>query len=200
MARPNVIAVCAILNTETGETYIGSSINVFGRFKWHKGGIKQKDHPNPKIQKASEEYNPEDFVYLILEECTPETQYETETEWLQANHPEYNNVWEASYHNIGISFTEETRKLMSEKLMGNQHLLGYKFSEEAKAKSAERMLGNQHAKDHHRIMSEEEKADKSERMIGNTFNLGKKRSVETTNKMSKSMKANWTMRKLLASK
>lgn len=134
--RPLICGVYAVLNTETGDTYIGSSQDINERITNHRSYIRHKTHWNTNIRKALKQYNPEDFSYLILEECIVEDQYKTEQWWLDYWHPEYNNIEEASACNIGVTVPLITRERVSQSLIGNNYALG-KHGGAGKPKSKE---------------------------------------------------------------
>lgn len=117
--RIKFCGVYAILNTVSGEMYIGSSTDLVSRMHFHYNRIKRGYHGYRKIQIALDRDGPEAFTVVILEICESKEQYEKETEWLQANRPEYNNLEEASRKNKGISVSEETKRILVEKGKGN---------------------------------------------------------------------------------
>jgi len=128
-AQDKICAIYAILNTETGDTYIGSSRDVMTRIRWHRCLIKNRNHPCRKIRQASEEFESNVFVFVILEICEPNKRLDQETVWLKSYQPKYNSVHEGHQ-------SDAARILMlgNKVGIGNTNLLGHKHSTETKNK------------------------------------------------------------------
>jgi group I intron endonuclease len=60
-----------ITNTIDGKVYIGSSVDVRGRFNSHRSDLRQNKHGNSKLQRAWKKHGEEAFVFEIIEECAP---------------------------------------------------------------------------------------------------------------------------------
>lgn len=82
--------VYAILNTETGEMYIGSSKDLFYRFNDHIRSLRRGNPGNRKLRVAVEEYGHEAFTVVVLEKCEVEFLFQRETHWISELNPEYN--------------------------------------------------------------------------------------------------------------
>lgn len=87
-----ISAVYKIVNTVTGEFYVGSSVDVKHRWANHKCPSKWKDNPNSLLYKAMQEYGLGCFSFEILEEV--ETQYlkQVEQSFIDTLNPTYNNI------------------------------------------------------------------------------------------------------------
>ena len=57
-----------ITNTATGDSYIGSSIDMAVRWCEHKRSLRREDHHNHRLQKAWNEHGGHNFVHAVLEE------------------------------------------------------------------------------------------------------------------------------------
>lgn len=79
-----------ILNTVTGDFYIGSSKDV--RFRWmrHQWHLNRGDHHNPHLQNAWSKYGSDVFTFEVLVEVMPEQLVEMEQEYLDQCLPAYN--------------------------------------------------------------------------------------------------------------
>jgi len=57
-----------IRNLQNGKVYIGSSKNIFTRWKRHLSNLKNKNHPNSHLQSSFNKYGINNFSFEILEE------------------------------------------------------------------------------------------------------------------------------------
>lgn len=86
-----ISAVYKIVNTVTGEFYIGSSVDIKKRWKDHKLPSTRKNRPNSLLYKAMQEYGRECFSFEILEEVEPENLRQEEQKFIELLKPSYNN-------------------------------------------------------------------------------------------------------------
>lgn len=77
--KARIFGIYQILNTITGKSYIGSSVNIYGRWKNHKNELKRNKHGNSKLQRAWNKYGSEVWEWKILRECG-----EFKLDWLEA--------------------------------------------------------------------------------------------------------------------
>lgn len=87
MAKKKICGVYKILNTINGKFYIGSSKDIESRWRQHKDALNQEKHGNPHLQCAWNKYKPHSFVFEIIEECSPEVQFEREQYYLDTLSP-----------------------------------------------------------------------------------------------------------------
>lgn len=66
----NICCVYKLTNTVNGKFYVGSTVNLKSRLKYHR--YNYRNNPNKKLGKAIEEYGWSNFKVEILEECTRE--------------------------------------------------------------------------------------------------------------------------------
>lgn len=59
-------AIYCILNTRNNKSYIGSAVNVYGRFHSHLSLLKDNKHKNIYLQRSFNKNN-NDFIFIILE-------------------------------------------------------------------------------------------------------------------------------------
>ena len=62
------IAVYRIVNTESGTYYIGSSTNLYERWRTHRNKLRAGTHPNPKLQASWKKHGEGKFSFVILAE------------------------------------------------------------------------------------------------------------------------------------
>tara|TARA_R110000868_G_C10812643_1_gene757971 strand:+ start:291 stop:1148 length:858 start_codon:yes stop_codon:yes gene_type:complete len=63
-----IIAVYRIQNIVSKSFYIGSSGNLYERWRVHKNKLRKRSHPNPKLQAAWDKYGEDAFKFELLEE------------------------------------------------------------------------------------------------------------------------------------
>ena len=86
-----VCGVYKITNMINGKFYIGSSNNIKNRWVQHKSSLHEGSHGNPYLQNAWNKYGGQNFKFEIIEECSPEVQFEREQFYLNTLNPFDNN-------------------------------------------------------------------------------------------------------------
>ena len=86
-----ISAVYKILNTVTGDFYIGSSRNVKRRWAQHKDPSVWKQYPNNPMYKDMQKYGVDSFRFQILVPVMPEYLTQVEQEFIETLNPTYNN-------------------------------------------------------------------------------------------------------------
>ena len=93
-----ISAVYKIVNTITGDFYVGSSINVMQRWTCHKCPYNWKHQPNKQLYKDFQKYGVDKFRFQILAPVEPEYLKQVEQEFIEMLHPAYNknnaNGWD----------------------------------------------------------------------------------------------------------
>ena len=157
--------------------YIGSAVNVKQRWKVHLSDLKLNRHSNKKIQNHYNKYGKDDLIFIIVELCFPEFLTAREQHYINKLKP-YFNICKTAGSNLGIKFSEETRRKLSKAHKGQRgYWLNKHLSEETKRKMSESHKDKKH--------SEEQK-----RKIGEA-GIGKKVSEEAKENMRKG----WVKRK-----
>ncbi len=86
-----ISAVYKIVNEVTGDFYIGSSKNVYRRWKAHKKPSTWKEHPNSKLYQDMQQYGVDKFEFQILVPVMPEYLKQVEQECIEMLNPTYND-------------------------------------------------------------------------------------------------------------
>lgn len=99
-----ISAVYKIVNTVTGDCYVGSSKNVMNRWANHKCPSMCKKLPNNKLYQDMQKYGVDKFRFQILAPVMPEYLKQVEQEFIELLHPTYNK-----YNANGIDFEKEKK-------------------------------------------------------------------------------------------
>lgn len=87
-----ISAVYKIVNTITGEFYIGSSVDVKQRWIGHKCPAEWERRPNSRLYKDFQKYGLDCFSFQILVQVEPEYLREEEQKLIDLMKPTYNNI------------------------------------------------------------------------------------------------------------
>ena len=82
-----VCGVYKIVNAVNGKIYVGSSNNIQNRWSQHKKALNDGTHGNPYLQSAWNKYGANNFSFEIIEECSPDLQFEREQFYLNSLNP-----------------------------------------------------------------------------------------------------------------
>ena len=86
-----IIGVYKIINTITGDFYIGSSKNVKKRWTNHKCQSTWNEHPSNPMYLDMLKYGTDKFEFQVIEEVEPEHLKETEQQFIETLKPTYND-------------------------------------------------------------------------------------------------------------
>ena len=76
--------VYQIINNVTGWVYIGSSVNIFRRWKQHRQTLQRGAHAKPQMQRDADLHGWHSFTYELLEICADQEEaWEREDEWIR---------------------------------------------------------------------------------------------------------------------
>lgn len=127
--------VYEIRNIVNDNCYIGSSINIDNRWRYHKNKLRKGAHCNPHLQRAWNLYGEENFVFGVLIICDRDNTLFYEQKFLNKLQPEYNIALDATAPMKGRRQSEEAKRKMSKALSGeNNPMFGKHRSEETKRK------------------------------------------------------------------
>lgn len=201
MARA-ISGIYQITNIQNGYRYIGSSINIYRRWREHKQKLNRNKHVSKHLQSAWQLYGETSFEFSILCECLPQDLLTEEQKRLDFDKPEY-NLCQRAGNTLGVSCSEETKQKISKLakarcLFGeNNPNFGNIMSEEAKArisaanKGKKRSFTEEHKqkiaaglKDKPKTEEHKEKCKRTMFKKGQIpWNKGKKHTEETKQKI-----------------
>lgn len=120
--------------------YIGSSINIYVRWKVHISELRRNVHRNSKLQNHFNKYGESDLLFSILLICDEEDLIKTEQYFINFTNPFF-NICKTAGSCLGVKASEETRRKLSKSLKGrkpwNKGLKGViKDSDETKGKKS----------------------------------------------------------------
>jgi group I intron endonuclease len=167
--------VYQITNAVNSDRYIGSSVNIWTRWKTHTSRLRKSNHCNSYMQRAWDKYGEENFTLTPLILCERFELERYEQLCLDALKPEYNVTLDVSAPMRGMKFSKEHRDKIAKALIGNKSRLGHKSTEEQKRKISAAHTGKK--------LSEEHCANIGLSKRGNTFRRGVKLSDETREKL-----------------
>ena len=156
-----------IMNLVTEQLYVGSAaIGIKDRFGVHKCTLRNKKHPNPKLQNSWNKYGENAFLFTPLEYVDgPTLCLAREQFWMDRLKPFF-NIAQVAGSCLGTKRTEETKLKMS------SWQIGRKLTAEHIAKSAASRRGMKLSEESRKRMSIAQKA------------IGKKLSPEIRAKIS----------------
>jgi len=126
MAKEKICGVYKIENLINGKVYIGSSIDIYKRWKYHISDFKANRHCNKYFQSAWNKYGKNNFEFSIVEKIDDENiLFEREQYWLDLLNPFGEN---------GYNLCKTT----------NSYSFGYKLSDESKEKIKNRIFSEKH--------------------------------------------------------
>ena len=110
-----VSGVYKIINTTTGDFYIGSSKNVKKRWADHKCQSTWKNNPNKQLYRDMQKYGVDNFELQVIDEVEPESLKEAEQQFIEKLKPIYNdrnaNGWDIErYKEHQIEYYQQNRE------------------------------------------------------------------------------------------
>lgn len=80
--KTSLPGVYMILNKVTNKRYIGSAARpIFSRFAEHRYALRNKAHRNPHLQNSWNKHGEDAFVFIVLENTTPDNALDAEKRW-----------------------------------------------------------------------------------------------------------------------
>lgn len=70
--------------------YIGSSVNIANRWRWHVSALRAGRHHSPFLQRAWKQYGEESFSWTVITECDENERIALEQYYLDLLQPEFN--------------------------------------------------------------------------------------------------------------
>ena len=132
--KPCPSGIYQIANNMNGKIYIGSAVNLHGRFRSHLCRLKKGNHHSIYLQRAWNIDGAKNFVFIVLEDVPNVKQLLTrENYYFQTMKPEY-NMTPIAGSILGLKRSKETRRKISAAEKGKQKWLGKKHRSETKEK------------------------------------------------------------------
>lgn len=134
MAAPKgVYEIRSIINPNN--VYIGSSENIYRRWKSHERYLKSNTHHSIILQNHVNKYGFNDLKFSILMECDVKDLIKNEQKFIDENNPKF-NIRKIADSNRGIKRMDVTKNKLR---LAN---LGKKLSDVTRDKMRQRMIGN----------------------------------------------------------
>lgn len=184
----SVCGIYAITCTPNGRVYIGSSVNISKRWKYHRFALRKGTHDNRHMQNAWNKYGEESFTFSIVLACNPCELIEREQSELNAQRdtgPVFNIGRVCGAEMRGRKHTPEARANMSAAQRGRV------VSAECRAKLSEINKGKRHTPESRakmsisnrgRIVSAEARERGASKMRGRPFTDAHKASLSAAKK------------------
>jgi group I intron endonuclease len=164
-----------ILNTLNNKCYIGSAVNIHGRFRLHQSALNRRVHDNRHLQRAWNKYGAGVFEFKTLLHCDVENLLFYEQRAMEAHSfSNLYNIRPTAESNLGMKWTDEAR----ERIRGRTHSL------ETRKKLSKSHIGLTLPLEQREKISQALKGRKKP----DGFNVGRKHSEETKRKISQSEK------------
>jgi len=203
-----IIAVYRIRNLVSKKYYIGSSTNLYERWRGHRSKLRNGTHPNRHLQSSWDKHSEEVFVFELLEEFQSVVHMEAAEEALLAEligDPLCCNLsrWARSpwrskgpeHHRYGAKLTDDQKQVVREATLKQWKTAdprtGRKHSEAAKQLiSTKVQAALAEGRGGRFIPTEETRQKMSDAQKGNSYAKGHVRSEEHCQKISEAMQGN----------
>lgn len=162
--------------------YIGSAVDLDGRWAVHKYALRRGQHYSIPLQRSWNKYGEKSIKFSTLFYCDPELLVPFEQRALDVIRPEY-NVSPTAGSRLGDKHSPEIRSEMSRQRQGHGTFRGRRHTEETKEKIRQGKLGKK--------LSPEHRASISASLVGNKYRLG----VKHDERSRAAMRAAWARRK-----
>lgn len=135
----NKTGIYSITNLVNNKQYIGSTCQSFNeRWRKHLSHLKLNKHHSNYLQKSFNKHGRENFVFTILEFCSPEDCLKREQYYLdlfKVYESEFGyNICAFAGNTLGRRLSEDAKRRISEAAKGHKHWVGKTHSEEARKK------------------------------------------------------------------
>ncbi|HHR0834054.1 GIY-YIG nuclease family protein [Klebsiella aerogenes] len=116
-----VAGVYQITNTITGEVYIGSTVNISGRWASHRYKLRKGTHGNRNLQGSWNKYGKGFFEFSVLEIVSDKSELiPAEQRFFRELNPSFNIAPNAG-SSLGVIHTEESKANMAESRRGEKN-------------------------------------------------------------------------------
>lgn len=133
MAREIISGIYQIKNKVNNKIYIGSSKDIYKRWRHHIADFKANRHCNKYFQASWDKYGEDNFEFLILERVTNlEDLKDIEQQYLLKLNPfkenGYNLCRTTESYTFGYKLSEDTKNKMKNKKFTEEHILNIKLN------------------------------------------------------------------------
>jgi group I intron endonuclease len=190
MSKPGIYK---IMNSTTGEFYIGSSVNTTRRMGVHKSQLRGNYHNNQHLQRSWNKYGETSFEFSVVELCSSSADelINREQHYIDTFHPTF-NILSVAYSFSGYHHTEDARRRIGNAHKGNKYALGNRDTDERKLERIKMLRGRKQTDGAKKKISEFQKSrvhtEEEKRKISKT-RTGYKLSDTTKKKLSDINKA-----------
>lgn len=140
--------IYCITNKTNGHRYIGSSANMFGRWKRHEKMLQKGTHHSAHLQRAWIKYGADNFKFSVIAVCDEQVLLIYEQMFIDGLHPEY-NISPTAQSTTGVIRSEEYRAKQSVAQSGKT------LSPETRKKISDGMKGKKNSAGIKRTVSQE---------------------------------------------
>ncbi|WP_312284666.1 GIY-YIG nuclease family protein [Yokenella regensburgei] len=121
LSHKGVAGVYQITNTVTGEAYIGSTVNISGRWSSHRCKLKKGCHGNRNLQASWDKYGSSCFVLSVLQIVSDKSELiPAEQSFFDLLNPVFNIAPNAG-NSLGVKHTEESKANMGDSHRGEKN-------------------------------------------------------------------------------
>lgn len=194
--------VYLIHNVESAKFYVGSSINIKGRWSAHISKLNSDKHGNRHLQNSWKKYGEQAFRFYIIGNCSTDEILKLEQKYIDQIKPEY-NLSPTAGNCLGVKHSDATRKKMTGRKLSvetrskmSNAKKGIIFSDEHRLKIAKANKEKAQCSEFRKKMSETHKGkwhSEETRQLMCETRKGRKHSLETRRKMSEAHKGNSNM-------
>lgn len=118
--RKKISGIYQIKNKTNNHAYIGSAVDIDGRFRTHKSSLNKKKHHSLYLQRAWDKYGQSNFIFETLERVEVlENLIIREQHYLDERNPEY-NICKIAGSCLGVKFSPESnlKKSLNHSMLG----------------------------------------------------------------------------------
>jgi group I intron endonuclease len=118
-----------------GRSYIGSAVNLYGRYHRHKHDLIKNTHTNKRLQNYFNKYGVKAIHFEVIELCERGVLVEREQYWIDSTNP-YFNICKNAGSTLGFKMSKKTTSHLSKIRKGvlPKHLIGTNHTPEARLK------------------------------------------------------------------
>ena len=138
MNKPGIYVIYCDMS---GKFYIGSSVKIKARWLDHKKTLRKGIHRNDYLQNSWNKYGEPAFEFHVIEYCPKENLIEREQFYLDIFQAHKSlrgyNISPIAASCLGVKrekLSEERKKEISKRLIGNKYALGFKHTEATRRK------------------------------------------------------------------